>query len=66
MMPTFYRDVAQAANKKESELDINLRSACLACRFLANCPVAEERSTPDRDVLLGSYRFGALKERCLV
>lgn len=64
MMPTFYRNVAHV--EIDSELDINLRSTCLACKFLANCPVAEERSAPDKDVLLGSYRFRALKERCLV
>lgn len=52
--------------EEEVIFDINLRSSCLDCAFLANCPVAEKRGTPKLDVLIGTYRITALKKRCLV
>ena len=47
-------------------LDINLRSSCLACEFVSNCPVVDASESPDFDTLIGTYRFSALKTRCLV
>ncbi|MHB8566538.1 MAG: hypothetical protein ACYC7D_09590 [Nitrososphaerales archaeon] len=58
--------LSQRVVKDTEELDVNLRSSCLACNFLTSCAVADEKSSPDHDALLGSYRFGALKERCLL
>ena len=48
------------------EIDVNLRGSCLACAFVSSCTITEEKASPDLDVLLGSYRFPSLKERCLI
>ncbi|MHB1868551.1 MAG: hypothetical protein ACYCPP_06350 [Nitrososphaerales archaeon] len=52
--------------REERDLDINLRSSCLACEFVSNCPVVDVSASPDSDTLIGTYRFSALKTRCLV
>jgi hypothetical protein len=49
-----------------TELDINLRSSCIDCKFVMSCHVATKSGTPKLDVLLGTYRFNALEKRCLV
>jgi hypothetical protein len=46
-------------------VEINLRSSCLACKYVSFCPVVDESASPDTDTLLGSYSFKALKTRCL-
>ena len=67
-----YSESSETASKEQASLatvediEINLRSSCLACAFAADCAITETRGTPDRDVLLGSYRFLALKDKCLV
>lgn len=50
----------------EANFDVNLRSSCIECCFLSECPVAGKKGTPKLDVLLGTYRIRALKKRCLV
>lgn len=68
--PSFERkmmDDEQAAFLAEiAEIDVNLKSSCIACPFVAVCDVTDARASPDLDVLLGTYRFLALKEKCLV
>ncbi len=64
MMTAVSKNIATAEVPRE--LDINLRSSCLACSFITSCAVAERKSSPDYDVLIGSYRINALKERCLL
>ncbi|MHB1867858.1 MAG: hypothetical protein ACYCPP_02830 [Nitrososphaerales archaeon] len=46
-------------------VEINLRSSCLACKYVSFCPVVDESASPDKDTLIGSYNFKALKTRCL-
>lgn len=53
-------------SSSRQQLDINLRASCLDCKFLLNCKAVEERSSPDRDALIGLYRFNALTDRCLI
>jgi len=48
------------------EIDINLKSSCVACPFVACCNATDERGSPDRDVLVGTYRFLSLKEKCII
>lgn len=50
----------------DDELSINLRHSCIDCPFVVGCPVAQQSGGPDVDVLVGSYRVSALKERCLL
>ena len=49
-----------------AEIDINLKASCIACPFVADCKVTNDKASPDLDVLLGTYRFLSLKEKCLV
>ena len=50
----------------DEQLSINLRHSCVDCEFVISCPVAQQKGGPEVDVLVGSYRIGALKERCLL
>jgi hypothetical protein len=50
----------------DEQFNINLRQSCLDCPFVISCPVSQERGGPEMDVLVGSYRVAALKERCLL
>ncbi|MGI0081264.1 MAG: hypothetical protein ACRECH_16780, partial [Nitrososphaerales archaeon] len=51
---------------QDDQLSINLRHSCVDCAFVISCPIAQQRGAPDTDVLVGSYRISALKERCLL
>ncbi|MGA2874724.1 MAG: hypothetical protein ABSE82_04200 [Nitrososphaerales archaeon] len=51
---------------EELAFHVNLRSSCLACKFVSNCPVVDESASPNSDVLIGTYRISALMTRCLV
>jgi hypothetical protein len=46
-------------------VEINLRSSCLACRYISFCPVADESASPDADWRVGRYTFRSLKTMCL-
>ncbi len=57
---------AQESLPLAEQFDINLRQSCIDCAFVISCPIAQEKGGPDIDVLVGSYRVAALKERCLL
>jgi hypothetical protein len=63
---TMRSDELESCRPLIEEIDLNLRSSCLACAFVSNCIIAEARASPDLDVLVGSYRFLSLKDKCLV
>jgi hypothetical protein len=52
--------------KRRELLDINLRSSCIGCQFILNCPIAKKTRMPKSDVLLAAYGLKALVRRCLV
>ena len=60
------KEKLRRAVSEEREMEINLRSSCLDCQFLSNCPIVEKKSSPESDVLIGSYRFRALNDKCLL
>ena len=47
----------------QDSIEVNLRESCLTFKFMSSCFVTDESGSPDRDFLIGMYRFTALKER---